>query len=110
VKVTLSKQSATGEVITAEAEGSSYDDISILEMFKTVDQRMLDMNNRIIVATEIERRHGPEVAMAVREVMDTIFGNRPMTQEMIQDAYRQRAEADQRAITESRERRGGKRG
>lgn len=89
MKLSIQKSNSIGELLVIETE----DPAEFPEAFRIADARMLEMNNRIVVATEIQRRYGADTWQAVREVMDTMFGNRPITQDDLALAQESRLRA-----------------
>lgn len=93
MKLSIQKSNALGEMVVIETENPE----EFAEAFRITDARLLEMNNRILVSTGIQRRYGNDVWVAVREVMDTMFGNRPVTDADVQEALESQRRATEAA-------------
>lgn len=90
VKFVISKQNNLGEVITAEAQVDSRDDVpqireKLRAVFAVIDDRFREMNLRLLGANAYMREATPEAQMRWYEAIEMLYGMR-----MVPDDVRQR--------------------
>ena len=80
-KINIIKITADGEQTSIEGEFTPEGDKSMLEQlnpyYQLCDDRLFEMNTRILASNELVRRLTPDAQMAVHNVMEVLMGQAP---------------------------------
>ena len=80
-KINIIKITADGEQTSIEGEFTPDSDKSMLEQlmpyYQLCDDRLFEMNTRILASNELVRRLAPDAQHAVHNVMEVLMGQAP---------------------------------
>ena len=80
-KINIIKVTADGEQTSIEGGFTPEGDKSMLEQlmpyYQLCDDRLFEMNTRILASNELVRRLSPDAQMAVHNVMEVLMGQAP---------------------------------
>ncbi len=102
-KLTISKVTADGEQTLIEEEIGAGDKSVLSAYYKIVDDRLWEMNKRVIAANYLCKKLPAEAQMAIHNMMDVLHGRKPgpsielIVQEATEEMLKQREAADEAA-------------
>ena len=103
-KLTISKVTADGEQTLIEEEitpGDDHGPAKIKYLYKLMDNRLWEMNKRVIAANYLCKKLPAEAQMAIHNMMDVLHGRKPgpsielIVQEATEEMLKQREDADE---------------